>query len=873
MNILLNSCKIVWISFMLFLMTCPLSGQVKKTKKLTPNDYKLWSTLRAKEISDHGKWVSYSLSYESKMDTLFVKNTNANQTFVFPKGYNGKFIADTWFAYMLPEHRFQLHNLYSGKIQEVNQVQSFALVDKGQYILLFCNEEEGKTKIVIQNLKGDIIETIVNVTSFSLSPKSDKLAYCTSNSNGTSVGVLQFGKKVLNTNVINSNLKLFENVVWQKEGTSIVFAGRKKSAKELYADTILYYKIKNKQLFQYDSSKEKSWPKEMVMVANYVSVIGISDDEQRVFFFIKKPQVTASIKNNSDVEVWNSADKDIYMTRNTYGIPDSFSQIAAWWPETGKFMAIGDSLHPAVSLSGNQQFAISYHLSENKPTTKFNADRNYYLVDLTTGEKTRFLQRHSGDYGHLNMSPNGKYIAYFKGVDWWVYSITDQKHTNITKSVDVLFYNTNDNSDESSHYGIPEWTAGDKSLLLYDQFDIWEFNPNGTKIKRLTNGRENSRIFRFVKDKSNNGLVSKSKIFDLSDQIVLETQTEDHSESGYYSLLKGHAEQSLVYGQKQISGYKKAKEDNTFMFIQEDFNKSPSLYVKKGNNPPTLVYNSNSQSDYYGWGSSTLIDYKNSKGVNLKGVLYYPFNYNPEKKYPMIVNVYEKQTKALHTYTNPSLLNGSRFNRTNYTSQGYFVLLPDIAYEVGNPGFSAADCIISATKAALALASIDKNRLGIIGHSFGGYETNFIITQTNMFAAAVSGAGLSDLTSIYLSVSSNYKIPNMWQFEYGQFRMGKSLFEDLEGYRSNSPINAVSDVSTPLLSYTGDEDTQVNPYQTMEFYLALRRLKKEHIMLMYPKEDHVIQIPENQIDITNRISDWFGYFLKGEIKPTWFQPQ
>ncbi len=873
MNILLNSCKIVWISFMLFLTTCPASGQVKKTKQLTPNDYKLWSTLRAKEISDFGKWVSYSLSYESGMDTLFVKNTVTKKTFAFAKGFDGKFIGDASFAFMLPGNRFQLKNLGTGKIKEVNQIQSFDLLNDGQYIMLYTIAKEGKSSMVITNLHGDIIETIENVTSFTLSPKNDALVYCASDSIGASVDLLQFGKKLVKTSVIISNAKLFENVVWQNEGTSIVFAGRKIAAKEFYLDTILYYKIKNKQLFQYDSSKEKSWPKDMVLVANYSSPLGISDDEQRVFFLIKKTQEKTSIKNNSDVEVWNAADKDIYMTRNAYGIPDSFSRIAAWWPETDKFMAIGDSLHPAVSLSGNQQFAISYHLSDNKPTTKINADRNYYLVDLTTGEKTPFLQRHSGDYGNLNMSPNGKYIVYFKGVDWWVYSITDQKHTNITKNVDVLFYNINDNSSESSHYGIPEWTEGDKSLLLYDQFDIWEFSPNGTKIKRLTNGRENSRIFRFVKDKYSNGLVAKSRIFNLNDQIVLETQTEDHSESGYYNLLKGHAEQTMVYGQKQISGYRKAKEDNTFMFIQQDFNKSPTLYVKKNNDPPKVVFNSNPQSDYYGWGSSTLIDYKNSRGEALKGVLCYPFDYDPQRIYPMIVNVYEKQTGALHIYTNPSFLNGSRFNRTNYTSQGYFVLLPDIAYEVGNPGFSAADCVISATKAALALAPIDKNRLGIIGHSFGGYETNFIITQTNMFAAAVSGAGLSDLTSYYLSVSSNYKIPNMWRFEYDQFRMGKSLFEDLEGYRSNSPINTVSNVSTPLLSYTGEEDTQVNPYQTMEFYLALRRLKKDHIMLIYPKEDHVIQIPENQIDITNRISDWFGYFLKGEIKPTWFQPQ
>lgn len=871
MNILLNSCKIVWISFMLFLTTCPALGQVKKTKQLTPNDYKLWSTLRAKEISDHGKWVSYSLSYESKKDTLFVKNTSTKQTFAYPKGYKGKFMHDTWFACMLPNNRFQLQNLMTGNIREVNQVQSFAFENKGQYILLFCNDKAGKTKIIIQNLEGNIIETIVNVTSFSLSPKNDKLAYCTSNSNEASVGVLQFGKKVLNTNIVKSSLKLFENVIWHREGTSIVFAGKKITAKELYVDTVLYYKIKSKQLFEYDTSKEASWPKEMVLLANYSSSLGISDDEQRIFFIIKKPHVTANIKNKPAVEVWNSADKDIFSIRNTYGTPDTYSQHAVWWPETSKFRVVADGFQSI--LNGNQQFALSYNTSDNKPTTKENADRNYYLVNIATGEKTRFLQQHPGGYGYLNMSPNGKFIAYFKGVDWWVYSILDQKHTNITKNIDIQFYNTNGNSGGFALYGIAGWSTDDQSLLLYDQFDIWEFSPNGEKNKRLTNGRNHSKIIRFVKGENDNSLVSKSRIFDLSNRLPLKVKTNDYNESGYYSLLKGQTEQTLVYGQKWISEYKKATDANVFMFLQEDFNSPPSLYVKKGTNPPIAIFNSNPQSESYGWGASRLIEYKNSKGVNLKGVLFYPFNYNPEKNYPMIVSVYEKQTKALHSYVNPSLLSRIGFNISNFTSQGYFVLLPDIIYEIGNPGFSAVDCVIAATTKAIKTATINKNKLGLFGHSFGGFETNFIISQTNMFAAAVSGAGYSDFTSNYLSVSANYKIPEMFRFEHFQLRMGKSLFEDLEGYRRNSPINTVSNVSTPLLSYTGKEDTQVNPYQSMEFYLALRRLEKEHIMLVYPKEDHVIQIPENQIDLTNRIFDWYGFYLKDEKKPTWFQPQ
>ncbi|MNY52382.1 x-prolyl-dipeptidyl aminopeptidase [compost metagenome] len=117
------------------------------------------------------------------------------------------------------------------------------------------------------------------------------------------------------------------------------------------------------------------------------------------------------------------------------------------------------------------------------------------------------------------------------------------------------------------------------------------------------------------------------------------------------------------------------------------------------------------------------------------------------------------------------------------------------------------------------------------------------------------------------------KNSNSWRYEYQQLRMGKSLFGDYKSYQNNSPVNWVSDVTTPLLSYSGTEDKNVNPDQTMEFYLALRRLKKEHIMLLYPKEGHTMQNPENQINLTHKISEWFGYYLKGEKKPNWFEPK
>lgn len=868
---------VIWISFMLFLITCPVIGQVTKTEKLSVSNYKLWSTLHAKEISNHGKWLSYNLAYESGLDTLFVKSASTCKSFIFAKGRNGKFINDNWFACMLPKKQFQWVNLNTGKSYKIDRVKSFSVVHNNQYIMLFCNDKKGLSKIMIIDVMGNVLKSITNISSVNLSPNKELIAYCTTNLNVAKVGLLHFGKNFKNTIVTTSKVDLFQNISWQSNGGSIAFTARLKTTNAFTAHKILHYNLDDKLLVQYNTTTQNSWPKDMMLSANYTSSLGVSDDGERVFFKIKKASVSISTKANSNVEIWNAADKDLYPVYNTYGSPNSYPRLAAWWPKSDKFMTVGDSLQPFAKLNGNQQFTIAYHASNNKPSFKQSPDLNYYLIDVSTGLKTPFLQNQSGAIGHLMMSPGGKYIAYFKDHNWWVYNITSKIHTNTTQNSGVNFYdNSGDHPGDPDPYGIMGWAPNDSSLLVYDQFDIWEITLEGVTAKRVTHGREQLQIYRHYDNKRHRfgGLVFKQKAIDLKQNIILSTHSIDHSTSGYVILNKKKQVIPLVHEPKFISGLRKAKNNNSFLYVQEDFNQPPTLVLKNKKGISTTIFKSNPQHHNYTWGFSKLITYKNSNGVSLNGVLYYPFNYNSKKLYPMIVSIYEKQTASLHKYTNPTLLNqGVGINIPNLLSQGYFVLLPNIVYEIGNPGFSALDCVLAATKSALKTAPIDQNKIGLIGSSFGGYETNFIITQSNLFTAAVAGCGLSNLTSSYFSMAWGDLKPNMWRFENSQFRMGKTWFEDKVGYQINSPINKVSNVNTPLLTYSGKEDTQVSPSQSMQFYLALRRLKKEHIMLLYPNENHAIVNPKNQIDLTQRISDWFGFYLKGLKKPDWFIPK
>ena len=236
----------------------------------------------------------------------------------------------------------------------------------------------------------------------------------------------------------------------------------------------------------------------------------------------------------------------------------------------------------------------------------------------------------------------------------------------------------------------------------------------------------------------------------------------------------------------------------------------------------------------------------------------------------MVVHIYDVMSDELHQYVNPSFLNPEGFNVTNYALNGYFVLMPDIIYKMGNPGSSAVDCVTAGVNAVIAKDIVDKDKVGLYGHSFGGYETNFIISQTNIFAAAVSGAGVSDIISYYFNISRNGDFrSDMWRFENQQFRIGKSLYEDKEAYISNSPIMYAENVKTPLLLWAGKNDRIIPWNQSVTYYLALQRLGVKNMLFAYPDEDHSLENAENQTDLSKRMMAWFDYFLKEKPTQSW----
>ncbi|UFH46654.1 prolyl oligopeptidase family serine peptidase [Flavobacterium galactosidilyticum] len=875
-------CFLRCISYLfILLVSCPIVGQEKQKKELTVADYKLWSSLNPQKISDKGNWISYALRYESVTDTLFLKNATSKATFKFPQAYNESFYEEQWFTCQTKDNKLQLQNLSTNAIEEIPNVKRYAFTKNGKYLILFITAADTNSKLVVRNLKNKKIQTIDNVSKWLMNPNGNALVYFTTSKNAKSVSLLFLQNDLETISLIKTPDYNFNNPVWQEEGKAIAFLKQplRKSKNDVQLkNQLVLYKLADKKGYTLDPATHKNMPLTMNIVVSSWNGITISKDCKRVIFGIQK-EVSYAPFDRQAVQIWKADDKSPYPEREIIGPRDLLPHTYVWWPETDRIEQLSDDTFTEVMLNGNQTHAVTSDFLAYEPQFKMNSDRDYYITAMATGHKKLLLQKHSGLSNNILVSPGGKYISYFKDKNWWVYDILNDTHKKVTASIKAPLDNVyHDRGEDAFAYGNPGWSTNDKTLFIYDSHDIWEITPDDAKAKRLTNGRENHIVFRISeqqelqKRKQNYSGFTNGTI-DMSAPLLLEAIADDFSQSGYYLWQNSKGLCPLVFEKSEISNLLKAAKAPVYLFMQQKFDLSPELMLKNGNEgKSTLFFKSNPHQKKYYWGTARLIDYTNASGTRLKGILHYPANYQPEKKYPMIVHIYERLTKYLYDYTNPSEYSRDGFNVTNLTSQGYFVLSPDISYTLGNPGISATDCVTAATKAALAIASINPKKIGLIGHSFGGYETNFIITQTNIFAAAVAGAAWTDLTSAYLYPGLNIGKPDPWRFEYHQLRMKKSLFEDPDSYNRNSPVLHATNIITPLLGWNGAKDIQVPYYQSTELYVALRRLQKRHILLVYPEEAHDLDNPMNQKDLTHRIEDWFAYYLKNEKLAAWMLP-
>ncbi|MGZ5366073.1 MAG: S9 family peptidase, partial [Mycobacterium sp.] len=503
---------------------------------------------------------------------------------------------------------------------------------------------------------------------------------------------------------------------------------------------------------------------------------------------------------------------------------------------------LADEAMPSVTITDDGKWAIGRMDKPYRLQVSWGGSpADYYRIDTGTGERS-LIAKNIGRV--LGASPDSKWFLFQRDKELWAYNLASGSTVNISKASGTSFVDEDDDHPyEKPMYGLVGFSKDGTSVIVNHKFDIWKLPLDGGQPKNLTGGAgaKDQIVFRYQ------DLDPEERAIDLSKPILLSAYGEWTKQSGYYRLDPDGGLKRLVFEDKAFGRPVKAKSADRLLYTRETFVESPDYYVAMGDlTSPVKVTDANPQQAEYAWGRKVLIDYKNSKGVRLQGTLTLPANYEAGKKYPMLVYFYEKMSNTHHRYSMP--VYDDRPHMSTYASNGYLVLQPDVVYTIGHPGDSAVDCVTSAVKKVIELGYADPKHIGLQGHSWGGYQSSFILTQTDIFAAVVTGAPVTDLVSFYGELYKSTGTVQQGIMEMGQVRMGGGYFDNRALYESQSPLHNAQKIKTPFLILQGTADGAVDWHQGLEFYNAAKRLGKEVIFLSYPDEPHHLGKEENQKD-------------------------
>jgi dienelactone hydrolase len=483
--------------------------------------------------------------------------------------------------------------------------------------------------------------------------------------------------------------------------------------------------------------------------------------------------------------------------------------------------------------------------------------------DTSSGNRKLLVRKQAGQ---VSWSPGGRAALFFDGRDWNTVSVSDGKIVNLTKTLGVNFWDEeHDSPGPPPSYGNAGWTKDDNWVLLYDRYDIWQVAPDGSRSTNLTDGigRKEKLMFRHVR------LDPQERAIDPAKPLLLRVENEWTRDTGFYrDRIDGGPPEQLLMAAKSFANPAKAKEADVYLLTASTFNEFPDLLLSGADfRDLRKISDANPKKAGLLWGTAELVRYKNTDGVALSAMLIKPENFDPKKKYPMLVYIYETLSQGLHRFVDPRP--GHSINLAYYVSNGYLILQPDIVYTIGYPGHSALKCVLPAVQAVVDKGFVDEKAIGIQGHSWGGYQIAYMVTQTNRFRAAAPGALVANMTSAYSGIRWGTGLPRQFQYEKTQSRIGGTLWEYPMRFLENSAVFRADRVQTPILMLHNDADDAVPWYQGIEFYLALRRLGKEVYMFTYNGEPHGIRKRVNQKDYTLRLQQFFDHHLKGASMPEW----
>jgi dipeptidyl aminopeptidase/acylaminoacyl peptidase len=737
------------------------------------------------------------------------------------------------------------------------------------------NKKEYGTDLILHNTSTSTDRKFADALDFTISKDAKTLVYSVSSHKEDTNGVYTIATDTDATpTTLLSGKGKYQRLTWDEDNTQLAFISDKEDAAAKQPKFRVYYwNRKDPQATEIVSITSPGFRKEFVVSDR--ANLGFSLDGSHLFFGTapppepeKNPDEEIPADEKVLVDLWHWKDDYVQPIQKVRAEQDrNRSYRAVYDLQAKKFVQLADDTMETITPSNDGSYAIGADNRKYRITNDYDPGfTDYYLVNTSDGSRKPLLAKQRFN---VTLSPNAKYAIYFDGKDWYSYSLNGGSTVNLTRDIKANFYNEeNDTPSTPSSYGIAGWTKDDADVLIYDRYDIWRVSPDGSATTNLTDGigRKESTTLRYVR------LDPRERSIDPDKPMLLSAENQETHDTGFYrdKVNSTALPQKLLMAAKDFNNPTKAKDADVLILTASRFDQFPDVWVTNSTfRELKRVSNGDAQRAAYTWGTGELVSFKNTDGVPLKGLLLKPDNFDPKKKYPMIVYIYEKLSEGLHQFRNPGP--GTSINPTYYVSNGYLIFMPDIVYTIGYPGPSAMKCVMPGIQAVVDKGYVNENAIGIQGHSWGGYQIAYMVTQTNRFKAAAPGAVVANMTSAYSGIRWGTGLPRQFQYERAQSRIGGSLWEYPLRYLDNSPIFRADRVETPLLMIHNDDDDAVPWYQGIEYFLALRRLGKEAYMFTYNGEKHGLRKRINQKDYTRRLQEFFDHFLKGAPAPEWME--
>lgn len=859
------------------------------SKSLTIDDLVTWQRITDREISDNGKWVACKMEPWEGDATVYLYAAQGQETATFSpadkfafsasSGYlvvtqtPGKSTVDSLKVLKTKEDKMPMNTLviYSvaGKKETIDSLKTFKLADEADWIAYQRGRKD--STLYVRSLDGSKTFQFPTVTDFQFAKKSGMLYY-TSAAEGEA-GIFTLNPEKGSPALIKEGKGVFKQTTFDEKGERLAFlycADKDSSYKALS----LWLSEHNAPAKEIATRGNKAFPAEWVINEN--GMLQFSKSASRLFFGTspepRQKDTTQLAENRPNVQVW-SWDEPVQYTVQNYNKEKDLkkSYQAVYNLGNGSIFQLANEELPNIQL-GNEGDAALALLSTSRPYSlssmwEARTRSDYYTVSLDNGERKQIAK---ADYGRFRLSPQGKYAYWYGETDscWYTIALAEGKLYRLTTPESFPAWDEeNDVPDYPYAHGAAGWTANDQSLLIYDRYDIWKFDPTAatSPINLTVNGRKEKLSYRLEQ------LDKEARFIDLGKPQLLKGFNETTKGYGFYNarLSAPAAPKTLLAGNYMLRSINKAKNTDDVIYTMETFQQYPDIhYSTLAFKKSVQLTHGDKQQEGFIWGTAELVSWISLDGRPLEGVVYKPANFDPNKKYPMMVNFYERNSETLYNYRMPEP-HRSTIDYHLYNSNEYIIFNPDIRYVDGYPGESCYNCLMPGVTMMIAKGYIDEKAIGAQGHSWGGYQVAYLATRTDLFSAIESGAPVVNMFSAYGGIRWGSGMARSFQYEHTQSRLAATPWSSPLRYLENSPLFTMDKVQTPILIMHNDADGHVPWYQGIEYFVAMKRLGKPCWLLNYTGEPHWPTNMANRIDFQRRMFQFFNHYLKNQKMPKW----